>query len=64
MAHHEQLGFMSLHYPSIELQRPDIKPSRSRFQVVWEREPEVRKLLNLLVVRLAQIYYVGYSEDF
>jgi hypothetical protein len=64
VAHDEQFGVAFLHCLSVELQRSLIKPSRSGFQVVLEREPDVGKLLNLLIVRLAQVYYVGYSERF
>jgi hypothetical protein len=51
MAHHEQLGMTLPHRLSVELQGSLVEPSWPGFQVVWERDPQVGKLLNLLIVR-------------
>jgi hypothetical protein len=63
MAHHEQLGMTPLHRLPVELQSSLVEPSRSGFQVVWEAEPQIRKLLNLFIVRAPQVYDVSYSES-
>jgi len=64
MTHHEQLGLSLLHRSAVELKRSLIEPSRPGPHVVFEGKPEVRELLNFSIVRLAQIYYVGYSKSF
>jgi hypothetical protein len=62
MAHDEQLGVTALHRFSEKLQSSLVEPSRSGFQIVWEGKPQAREFLDLFIVRLAQIYYVGYTE--
>jgi hypothetical protein len=63
VAHDEQLGFTPLHRLTVELQSSLVEPSRSGFQVVLEREPDVSELLNLSVIRAPQVYDVSYSES-
>jgi hypothetical protein len=63
MAHHEQFRVTVLHCFSIELQRPLVEPPRPRLRIVFERYPEMFKLLNLPIIRPPEVYNVGDSDS-
>jgi hypothetical protein len=63
MAHHEQFRVTVLHCLSIELERPLVEPSRPRFRIVFERQPQMFELLNLSIMGAPEIYDVGYAKS-
>ena len=50
MTHHKNLCASILHCPFVKLERFFVKPPRTRFLVVFEREPQPLKLSDLLGV--------------